>query len=247
MVNTPATEHAAALAKQHWALGVGLHFNITLGRPVSDAGSVKSLVDEYGFFYPRSVLARRLLLRLVSAEHIERELNAQFERMQALGLRATHIDSHQHLHAFPLCFDAVAGLCAAQRIPVRMPWILNPAGVHSTVRKQLKQVVLRAMLARNGRRWSARLHWNSGLGSIFDLGAVPETLATNHYRQLLEAAQGDAFELMVHPARDALELVGLTRIGDFSEREWRFLMSGELLTVINELGFTPGNYSDIPM
>ena len=247
MVNGAAAEHAAALAAQYPALGVGLHFNITLGRPIADAGSVKSLVDEYGFFYPRSVLARRLLCRLVSTSELRRELNAQFARMQALGLRATHIDSHQHLHVFPACFDVVAALCAAQQIPIRMPWILNPAGAQPTARKRLKQAVLKAMLWRNRRRWRGRLRWNSGLGSIFDLGAVPATLTAAHYRQVLAAADGDLFELMVHPARDALELVGLTRIGDFSEREWRFLMSGDLLGVINELGLTRGNYSDIPI
>ncbi len=42
MVNTPGTEHAVGLAERHPTLGVGLHFNLTEGRPLTAA---PSLVD----------------------------------------------------------------------------------------------------------------------------------------------------------------------------------------------------------
>jgi predicted glycoside hydrolase/deacetylase ChbG (UPF0249 family) len=83
------------------------------------------------------------------------------------------------------------------------------------------------------------------LGSLFDLGTVPVRLDLNHYRRLLEAARGDAFELMVHPVRNAGALAGLTRIADIGEREWRFLMSESLSTLIAETGFTRATYRDI--
>ncbi len=245
IVNAAATEDAATKAKQLPELGVGLHFNLTLGRPVSDIDKVRTLVDGRGCFYSRGVLARKMLLQRVSREELERELKAQFERMQSLGLNPTHIDSHQHLHAFPLCFDVVASVCESQRIPIRMPWILNLAGVRLTVAKRLKQWLLKRMLARNCKHWAARLDWNSGLGSLFDLGDVPEEITISHYKVLLQAAPGEAFELMVHPARDAGELTGLTRIGETSEREWRFLMSERLPALIAELGFTKATYRDI--
>ncbi len=245
MVNAPATEDAADRARQVPGLGVGLHFNLTLGRPISGAGRVRSLVDGEGRFLARGALARSMLLQGVSRAELLLELEAQFEKMLALGLHPTHIDSHQHLHMFPQCFDTVAAFAAARGLPVRMPWILLPAGVHRPVTRRLKQWGLRVLMARNSRRWQGKLTWNSGLGSIFDLGQVPRRLDIDHYRLLLEAAPAGVFELMVHPAKNAAELDGLTRIGDISEREWRFLTTGSLPALISELGFTRANYGDI--
>ncbi|CAA0090396.1 Chitooligosaccharide deacetylase ChbG [Halioglobus japonicus] len=245
MVNVAATEDAVAKAKRSPGLGVGLHFNITFGRPLSSPDSVATLVDEAGHFHSRGTLARNMLLGRVSKAELERELSAQFEQMRQLGMSPTHIDSHQHLHAFPLCFDVVAAFGVAQRVPIRMPWVLRPKGVRPPVAKRLKHSALNLMLARNSRRWNGLLDWNTGLGSIFDLGNVPQQLEIAHYRLLLEAAPTGIFELMVHPARVAAELGGLTRIGDISEREWRFLMSERLPALMKELGFTSMHYGEL--
>lgn len=245
MVNAGATEDAVDKAKRSPGLGVGLHFNITLGRPISSPQSVASLVDETGQFYSRGTLAAKLLFGRVSKAELERELRAQFGQMRALGLSPTHIDSHQHLHSFPQCFDVVAAFGVEQQIPIRMPWVLRPAGVQTPVARRLKLGVLNRLLVRNSRRWNGRLGWNSGLGSLFDLGNIPQELGVEDYRVLLEAAPAGVFELMVHPARDSKELGGLTSIGDISEREWRFLMSGRLPALLQELGFTRVHYGDI--
>lgn len=245
MTNMAATSDAAEKALQLPKLGVGLHFNITLGRPLSDPAAVRTLIDGEGFFYSRRVLARKLTFRQVCKAELSLELEAQFEGMLALGLSPTHIDSHQHVHSFPQCFDTVATLCEALRIPIRMPWILTPAGVKQSLAKQLKQRVLRLMLQRNEKAWQGRVQWNSGLGSIFDLGLAEQTLCLSHYKEILEAATGNAFELMVHPARDASELVGLTRIGVVSEQESRLLNDADLQIVYEQMGFTKGNYSDL--
>ena len=222
-----------------------MHFNITLGRPVSDIKKVKSLVDQNGDFHSRGVLSRRFLLGQIKTKELELELQSQFERMVSHGMSPTHIDSHQHVHAFPLCFDSVAALCHRIGIPMRMPWVLHVKGVQVPVSRNIRQYVLKGLLSRNRKRWNGLVDWNSGLGSIFDLGTVPEGLDIDHYRLLLESAPVGVFELMVHPARDAGQLEGKTGIGDISEREWRFLMSDSLRPLISELGFTLGNYKSL--
>jgi predicted glycoside hydrolase/deacetylase ChbG (UPF0249 family) len=42
--------------------------------------------------------------------NIERELRAQIERVLATGLRVTHLNGHQHLHAVPSIFRLVLAL-----------------------------------------------------------------------------------------------------------------------------------------
>tara|TARA_R110002072_G_scaffold228854_1_gene386073 strand:+ start:7359 stop:8201 length:843 start_codon:yes stop_codon:yes gene_type:complete len=245
MVNAGATDDAVNKARRHPNLGVGLHFNLTLGQPVSDINSVRTLVDASGDFYTRGEIARRMLLRRINRMEIERELLAQFERIRALGLRPTHIDSHQHVHAFPWCFDAIASLCKREQLPMRMPWILKFGSNTAPIARKVRQQFLRRMLSRNQRVWDGLVRWNDGFGSVFDLGTIPEHLATDHYRAILESSPAGIFELMVHPAREADELEGLTQIGRVSENEWRFLCSDCLPALISELGFTLGSYRSL--
>ena len=245
MVNTAAFAHAVEQAIARPGLGVGLHFNLTLGRPVAEVHRVATLVDANGNFYSRGALARKFALRRIDGAQVALELRAQYERMAAGGLLPTHIDTHQHLHAFPLCFDAVASACQQAGIPMRMPWVLAMPGAGIPPGRRLRQWLLKRMLARNQHQWQGRVRWNSGLGSVFDLGTVPRELHIDHYARLLDAAPEGVFELMVHPARSARELEGLTRIGTISEQEARLLASADLGALARERGFTLGNYRSL--
>lgn len=50
MVNMPGFTDAVRLASLHPEMGVGLHFNLTYGRPVSDVRLVPSLVQRTAAF-----------------------------------------------------------------------------------------------------------------------------------------------------------------------------------------------------
>jgi predicted glycoside hydrolase/deacetylase ChbG (UPF0249 family) len=246
LVTAPAAPAAAKIARAHPGLGVGLHFNLTYGVPAAPATEVETLVDGDGAFLPRARLARRLLLRRVRTEHLARELDAQLERMAALGLSPTHLDSHQHVHAFPAVFDVVAGQCRARRLPMRVPWMLTVPGRRRSPVRRGKQWLLGRMLGRNLARWRGQVRWNGGLGSVFDLATNPEQLDQESYRRLLAVAQDSAngpFELIVHPSRDAGALAGLTRSGAVSEAEWRYLSSGRLRELMAEYGFSLRTYA----
>lgn len=243
MVNMPAAAEAAAIAKAHPALGVGLHFNLTLGQPLAGAAAVPSLVGPDGQFHARGALAARLLTGRVRREHVVRELQAQHQAFLALGIRPTHVDSHQHVHGFPAVFDAVAALCEAQGIPTRMPWLLKLGDSRPSAGRAARQWLLGRMLRRNVRRWQGRVSWNAGMGSLFDLGAMPAQPTLADYRRVLEAAGEGVFELMVHPVPDAEAVRGLTRIGHVSAAEWQVLSRPGLEALAAELGFRLANFS----
>ena len=244
LVNAAETEHAAGIAREHPGLGVGLHFNLTLGKPILDVQKIPTLVDAHGLFYGRVRLARRLFLGQVRREHIALELQAQFERMQDLGLQPTHVDSHQHVHGFPPVFDAVASLCQERKLPMRMLWHIELPGRAPSLGRRLRLGVLDHMLSRNRARWSEKVRWNTGLGSVFDLGYTPHDIGLEHYQTILGGIQDGVFELMVHPVRDAKEVEGLTRIGLVGEAEWKFLKTGQLREAVVAAGFTLRNFQE---
>jgi hypothetical protein len=91
-------------------LGLGLHVNFTLGRPMTRA---PSLVDGDGRFLRD---ARRAA---ASAEvpDVERELDAQIERFVTLARRVpTHLDTHHHVGLYPPVAEIV--LAAARRLGI---------------------------------------------------------------------------------------------------------------------------------
>jgi chitin disaccharide deacetylase len=240
MVNAPAVDAAVRVAQARPALGVGLHFNLTWGRPVAGPAQVPSLVDRSGRFHDRRALGRRLLAGAVPAHEIACELAAQRAAFAALGLVPTHIDSHQHVHAFPRVFAAVAAECRRAGLWMRVPWV-GPGRTRDPAR-WLRRRLLRGLLRRASAPWHGRVRWNDSLGSVFDLGTVDGALDDGHYGTVLAGLHGDVRELMVHPVRDAAQMRGFTAIGPLAEAEWRYLASGSLPALARRLGLAPTHY-----
>lgn len=244
MVNMPAAAHAMELAAANPSLGVGWHANLTLGRCVSMPQKISSLVGPDGTFHPRGTMEQRLILGRIRREEVALELEAQYRRFCGFGRQPTHIDSHQHVHVFPLVFDSLAALAEREKLPVRMPWRW-PGTQRTGLRKWVRATSMQALLWRNARRWRGRVSTNSGLCSLFDLTYRPDEIDAPLYRRLLQAYKCGVVELMVHPADVDANLRVLTSITDFSAEEARFLATPALPLLARELGFRLETYAYI--
>lgn len=242
MANAPGFEEAVVLAKANPGLGVGLHFNLTWGKPLSEPSISGAMVDQSGMFLERGRLGRLAISGRLQAAAIERELEAQFQRLRSHGVRVTHVDSHQHVHAFAPVFSAVARLCARERIPMRVPWVAPDRG--SSLSRKARRAVLAAMLSPSVRRWRGHVRWNDALGSVFDLGSGAE-VSVDHYRVILGRAPVGVFELMVHPVTSAEAMEGYTRVGAVGEAEYQWLRGGAIRDLAQSLGFRMGSYSEL--
>lgn len=117
MVNTPAFGAAAALARERAPiLGVGLHFNLVSGRPVSPVSTLAN--PRTGDFFPLPELARRAVSGQIDAEDVRRECDAQLAALHAEGIAATHLDSHRHTHALPGILAPVLASARAAGVPI---------------------------------------------------------------------------------------------------------------------------------
>ena len=70
MVNMPATEDAIALAKEYPGLGVGLHFNLSSGKPLCPTDKVSSLIASNGEFQQRGVTEKKAIFRQFRSNEI---------------------------------------------------------------------------------------------------------------------------------------------------------------------------------
>jgi predicted glycoside hydrolase/deacetylase ChbG (UPF0249 family) len=97
MVPCPWFPEIADYAKSHPDADFGLHLTLTSERvyyrwgPVAPADKVPSLVDPNGYFFHDWENTKP-----VNPKDVEIELRAQIERALAMGVRPTHLDSHQY-------------------------------------------------------------------------------------------------------------------------------------------------------
>jgi predicted glycoside hydrolase/deacetylase ChbG (UPF0249 family) len=97
MVPCPWFPEIADYAKTHPSGDFGLHLTLTSERvyyrwgPVAPADKVPSLVDENGYLHHDWEHNQQ-----INAKEVEIELRAQIEHALAMGVRPTHLDSHQY-------------------------------------------------------------------------------------------------------------------------------------------------------
>ena len=94
-------------------LGLGLHTNFTLGKPLTRG---RSLVDGKGMFVRD---ARRAAAR-AEAHDVRAEVEAQVTRFEKLVKRLpTHLDTHHHVGLYPPVRDVVLEVAREIGVPVR--------------------------------------------------------------------------------------------------------------------------------
>lgn len=121
MANMPAFEAACAMARHPLLEGrIGLHFNLTYGRPLSQSILARpNFCDSAGVF-DLNLPRHRLRLSRQDREAVLEELEAQWQRCLDNGVRPSHLDSHQHVHNIWPIGEIVARFAARQGVAVRL-------------------------------------------------------------------------------------------------------------------------------
>lgn len=120
MVPCPWLAEVADYAKAHPDADLGLHLTLTSEwknyrwGPVESKHSVPSLLDPSGYLWPDTPHA----VRAEQADEVEREVRAQIERANALGIHPTHLDSHMGvLFARPELFAIYVKVAHEYKLP----------------------------------------------------------------------------------------------------------------------------------
>ncbi len=115
MVNYPAAEAVARIARENPGLGLGLHVQLTGGPSALPPERLRSLVDAQG----RLPAKPEGFVDPDPAEVLA-EARAQLARFQdILGRLPTHFDSHHHSHRTPAVFEALVTMARETGRPVR--------------------------------------------------------------------------------------------------------------------------------
>lgn len=191
---------------------IGLHFQLTSGRPVLPSNEVPSLVDAEGNFKKR----RLGFLPGLHHDEVERELEAQLGYLRGLGIEPSHVDSHHHIHQLPGVFERYTRFAKWHGLRAR------GGGEKQNAAMREAGVVCPDVFCKEF--FGADLSVEKLLEIVRCAGP--------------EVPQGGTLELMTHPGRGSEELRKLSYYVEEREQELRILCSPGLEDRLFDIGFS---------
>lgn len=220
MAGGAAFGEGVAYAQKNPSLDIGLHLALCDSAPVCDPADIPSLVSPGGKFPPGfAAFLKHYAGGRIRKPEIEKEFRAQLNKVSSTGIKISHLDSHQHLHALPAIFEIVARLAAEYRIPaVRCP---DERGAPAAPAGRALQRLALSAACRLGRRTRAHLQVASPdhFAGFMDMGRWNET----SLRARIQSLPHGLTEICCHPRSERGEEPGC----DFRE-EMAALSAGGL-------------------
>jgi predicted glycoside hydrolase/deacetylase ChbG (UPF0249 family) len=204
MVPCPWFPEIADYAKAHPEIDFGLHLTLTSERvyyrwgPVAPRDKVASLTDENGYLWHDWTPGTR-----IDPKETELELRAQIERAYAMGVRPTHLDSHQYrlYTSGKEMFEAMVRVAHERKLPFFLvrEWFAEHPYLESSLGPE--DVVIDHTVT-------------------IDPGVQPEKWA-EFYRTAIKNLQPGVTELVIHVAFANEEMKAATRERDTWGAAWR--------------------------
>lgn len=249
MANLPAFDDAVTLARDEPELGVGIHLNLTCGKPLSRPNLIASLLDPSGVFYPLPRLMRRLALKKVNPQEIRLELKAQVQHVLKANITPTHLDTHQHIHFYPLVNKIVQDLAAefgitwvrgsSRSLLRNMPWeasFFDSRGAFLSVGKMALLSSLRHLCPPK-KTDAKRPDYLSGLFT------APAEKYSLYLKKILASLPDGITEFICHPGYVDDELKSLDSWIEMREIELETLISPEIRDTMQQKGITISHFA----
>lgn len=198
------------------SLSLGVHLNLTHGRPLSEPHKVGSLIDTQGRF--TSLDWKRAHRAEIDPEHVRREWQRQIELLLQTGAVVDHFDCHHFAAALtPATWEVYLDLAAEYQcgarplpeLPSSLAPVLAPNGGHPLSPAKYNQRLRQRAIPTPDHFFS----------SFYGASAT-----LDHLLEIIEHLPAGTGELMVHPGLHDAEL---SSISDYTHERQREL---EILT-----------------
>lgn len=168
MAGMPGFEHAITLARGNKGLGIGVHLTLTSGKSVG--GVYETITDEAGNFFSLADLTNKI--SELDLEEVEREWEAQIQKIVSAGIEIDHLDSHHHIH--------------------------NLDGVVTIFLKLAKKYC--KMVRINNKELLCNEYAHIKTTDIFDDSFYDEKATLDHLKEIIQGSKAGSMEIMCHPA-----------------------------------------------
>ena len=246
LANGAAFAGGVEAARSAPGLGVGVHLNLSDGAPVAEPRTVASLLNDAGEFSggPQDLLLRRARRGLLLAE-VEKEWDAQIQKVRHSGITPTHLDGHKHVHMLPGLFEIALKLAKRHHIgAIRVSLeasnlrtaLSSGSRQHSgVIMKQGVQARGLKLLARDTRKQAS----HAGISTADYFCGIAQTgeLTRTGVAQFVKSLPDGTTELMCHPGYvDAALQKTPTRLQDSRQTELEILTDTGIRNLVASLG-----------
>jgi predicted glycoside hydrolase/deacetylase ChbG (UPF0249 family) len=229
LVTGPAFQDFVARALHCPSLGVGLHLNLSACCPPAAGVRIP------GAFTDKETLWVNALACRLDPALVEAELVAQIELALAAGLVPTHVDGHNHVHAFPCVAEVL------DRLTSRYPFVGR--------RRVPREYAGVPGLGEKSRRFAGIVCERPASiagPECFAGFCLEERCSVQAAIEVLRACPGRSLELMVHPGHTAADSIAFSREPG-RESELLVLTSPELVAWVREQGIELVHYGAFPL
>ena len=168
MAGMAGFDHAAALSKENPELKIGVHLTLTAGKSVG--GVYETITDENGNFLNLNTLTDKI--NEINLDEVEKEYEAQIQKVLMAGIEIDHFDSHHHTHNLDGIVDIFLKLAKKYRKKVRL----------------YKKDLLCEEFA------------DIATTDNFVDSFYNENATTDYLKQIISEQKGNSLEIMCHPA-----------------------------------------------
>lgn len=120
IVNTDNFTKSIKLALDNEISSMGIHLNLTFGKPILPKEKIPTIIDSRGFFFDKIEFIKRI--DSINLEEVEKELTAQINKFLFSEIKLNHIDAHHNFYSFNQeLFFIAASLAKKYNVPMRCP------------------------------------------------------------------------------------------------------------------------------
>lgn len=238
MPNMACAEEAARFREKYPNVSVGIHYNFTVGKPITPVSKVPSLVDEKGVFLSYKKIREKCKAKTYNFDEIKIEMKAQYERYISICGQPDYWNTHENVHVYPGLYQLFCDVNREYNIMKmrthRRIYIPAAAGKSDksliwTLAEPLKQQMLtnwRNTCERRG------IHAPDGLLVRMD---ETDKLNLEYVFSHIKWGKNEIAEMAIHPALDAnSEYFG--EITDARIKEYELFSNKAVINWANQVG-----------
>jgi len=138
IVNMPSFAKAIkGLSETKAMLPIFIHLNLVEGKPVSRPKDIPTLVDANGNFLGRRKLLQAIAFKQIASSDVEKEIAAQYTKVDKTGLKIYGLDAHQHFYIFSPIAESAHKFANTKKITYRAYKMMKTTSLKGKFKLQL--------------------------------------------------------------------------------------------------------------
>lgn len=213
-------------------ISVGIHWNITTGKPISNMNDIPTLVDANGNFYSIGEFKKRMSQHKILLNDIEKELEAQYDIfMKSYGKTASYWNTHENSSHVKSVFDICCNIAVKHNIPATRIFdrVYLDFDTVKSLKRRLREYAVRSILHNRYKKVRKLFKMPDGRLVAFS-NSIKTDIERN--RKAILGSKYRNIEMVIHPATEIDEKL-FGNIGTDRIKEYKLHMSQEMYDLLH--------------